>query len=756
MGKKNRASSKAGKPQSTKKPNSSQKTKGSQDDGIRNKIQGRKIKKKVNTKKEENLDEGLDFGSLIKGVEFENTLLDADRDEENLVASDSEDDSDKQLSCPKKMTITEKENQIVSERKTPFKEKINPVSLKLPIKDSKGRLIQARDISPGAEDEVLKPKEKVVKDKIAYSESEYESESEAEAEAELESNSCPTNKNPEQLSHKSEAYLKLKLEELAQTASNFSYDPESNYKSLKTLKDLSLDKSIQVRKFALLTQLSVFLDAIPGYRIRALTEEEKNARVSKEVQKLRMYEEYLVSSYQSYLKVLNNQFKIASHNPAKYGELRYVVAKCFSELMATHPDFNFSEQLFLFVARRLSTCNQDSVYELCLDATIRLFKEDELGQNSLNMVQALTKSIKNKEYKVAPPTIRLFLHIKFSINVLQANNKDNKGITEKYTGFKRKRKITVDSKLLSEQKERLSKKMKKRAKAQKEINLELREAEAEYTLEERSRVQSELLKNIFVIYFRVLKESTSTLLFPVTLEGLSKFGHLISVDFFSDLLTLLKGVLKNGLVSNRIPSVDSQDEPVIHTSSEELRCQLLCVLTAFKLLSGQGEALNIDLKDFYTHLYILLPVAAHLPDNAFVDSIASARPEDFAVPSIPLLVVDCIDALFFRNRQDRVPLERAAAFFKRILYLSFHFPHKISVRLLTMAKAFVIKYPGILRMFSTDELAGEGQYLEHATDPDQSNPFATSVYELPALLNCHYDPDVRKATQSLLKIALAR
>ncbi|KAJ9058146.1 hypothetical protein DSO57_1015372 [Entomophthora muscae] len=549
---------------------------------------------------------------------------------------------------------------------------------------------------------------------------------------------------------KSQAYLKLRLEQLASTAQNIISDPEKNYSSLKILKALSVDKNIQIRKYALLTQLSVFMDILPGYRIRALTEEEKAVKVSKEVRNLRIYEESLVSSYQSYLKILTNQYRLASTNPARHGELRPVVAKCYSELMANKHNFNFADELFSFVARRLATTHRDAIYDLCADATVRLFKEDELGQSSLRMVQALTKSIKHKEYRVSSNTIRLFLHLKFNINVLESlNKKDNKKAGDKRS----QPKMTLDLVLSSEKRAHISKKMKKRNKEAKVVEQEMREAEAEYSVEERSKVQSELLKNIFVIYFRILKHAASTKLFPVTLEGLSKFGHLINVDFFTDLLGLLKGVLRDGLVSNQMSA--HQDDLAEHTSSEVVRCQLLCILTAFKLLTGQGEVLNLDLKDFYMFLYSLLPVAAHMTDG-FSDTEATARPGEFEVPSIPLLVVDCVDALFFRNRRDRVPLVRAAAFFKRIVSIAYHFPHKTAAKLLVMAKAFVIKYPCVLRLLSSEEMAGDGEFAAMATDPDMANPFATSLFELPGLLHHHYDPSVRRAAQALLKATLAR
>lgn len=66
--------------------------------------------------------------------------------------------------------------------------------------------------------------------------------------------------------------------------------------------------------------------------------------------------------------------------------------------------------------------------------------------------------------------------------------------------------------------------------------------------------QTEILKVVFVTYFRVLKTvGHSPLLSPV-LEGLAKFAHLINVDFFSDLMAALQTLLNNkvhiGLVAS--------------------------------------------------------------------------------------------------------------------------------------------------------------------------------------------------------------
>ena len=54
-----------------------------------------------------------------------------------------------------------------------------------------------------------------------------------------------------------------------------------------------------------------------------------------------------------------------------------------------------------------------------------------------------------------------------------------------------------------------------------------------------------MLHQLFTIYFRVLKlGSTSSELLPYVLEGLSKFSHLINIDFQADLITVLRDFCK--------------------------------------------------------------------------------------------------------------------------------------------------------------------------------------------------------------------
>ena len=95
-----------------------------------------------------------------------------------------------------------------------------------------------------------------------------------------------------------------------------------------------------------------------------------------------------------------------------------------------------------------------------------------------------------------------------------------------------------------------------------------------------------------MLYFRILKNPAPTPLLPAALQGISKYAHLVSVDFFRDLMRVLKDLV------TRVPppaggrdngdGKDSALQEQSHAPTNRARHQLSCVLTAYELLSGQG------------------------------------------------------------------------------------------------------------------------------------------------------------------------
>jgi nucleolar complex protein 3 len=98
--------------------------------------------------------------------------------------------------------------------------------------------------------------------------------------------------------------------------------------------------------------------------------------------------------------------------------------------------------------------------------------------------------------------------------------------------------------------------------------------------------QTETLKLLFVVYFSILKAAKPSPLLSAALQGIARFAHMVNIDFFRDLLAVLREIMV------RTSGVDDEEEndteaPTID-QEERLRLQILCVLTAFELLTGQG------------------------------------------------------------------------------------------------------------------------------------------------------------------------
>ena len=64
-----------------------------------------------------------------------------------------------------------------------------------------------------------------------------------------------------------------------------------------------------IRKLAILSQVAVFKDIIPGYRIRSLTDQERSEKVGQAISRLRDWEQGLVGVYQKFLQLLESEIK---------------------------------------------------------------------------------------------------------------------------------------------------------------------------------------------------------------------------------------------------------------------------------------------------------------------------------------------------------------------------------------------------------------------------------------------------------------
>ncbi|KAI6026782.1 hypothetical protein PISMIDRAFT_18712 [Pisolithus microcarpus 441] len=244
--------------------------------------------------------------------------------------------------------------------------------------------------------------------------------------------------------------------------------------------------------------------------------------------------------------------------------------------------------------------------DLCPNTLISIPRNDLTGIPSLEIVQLLNRMIEERHFQVHEVlTCLLHLQLKSESDVRASDTRVDRAEKPK------------------------SHSQGKAANRQKEI----REAEAEVEKEERTRTHTETLKLLFVLYFRILNNPHPTPLLPAALRGISKFAHLVGVDFFKDLMQVLRG-----LIVRESTDEDDHESPDWDTAGivADILIRLLCVVTAFELLLGQGEASNIDLSDFVNHLYaIILPISLmpqinDPPPTKFTSNHQISKPESIA------------------------------------------------------------------------------------------------------------------------------
>ncbi|CAI9550300.1 unnamed protein product [Staurois parvus] len=219
-----------------------------------------------------------------------------------------------------------------------------------------------------------------------------------------------------------------KLEEkkvhIASLASAILADPENSIKKLKELRAMLMEQdstvAVTVRKLVLISLMEIFKDLAPSYKIRPLTDEEKAARVKKETQRLREFEEGLVSQYKFYLENLEQTIKDWKQMKAKKSEvvslkaykgLAEVAVMCLCDLMISLSHFNFHNNIIVLVVPLIDDkCKK--IADVCTEAVKKLFRQDKLGQASLAAVKVISGLVKSKNYDVRPEVLNILLHLR--------------------------------------------------------------------------------------------------------------------------------------------------------------------------------------------------------------------------------------------------------------------------------------------------------------------------------------------------------
>ncbi|KAH8673880.1 nucleolar complex-associated protein [Xylariales sp. PMI_506] len=548
-------------------------------------------------------------------------------------------------------------------------------------------------------------------------------------------------------------------EELAKIALMLNEQPEENAGAFKALAKIGQSRVPAIQKLALATQLAVYKDVIPGYRIRPAAEDAPAEKLSKDVRSLRNYEQSLVSGYHVYIKELAKFAKSGrSEQPIKGQSVGSVALTCACTLLTSVPHFNFRSDLIKILVGKLSTRKVDDDFEKCLRAIETLFRDDEEGRPAMEAVSVLSKMMRAREYHVDESVLNLFLHLRL---LSEFSGKASNDTVEQTNGKKMKQK-----------KEFRTKKERKKIREQKSLDKDMANADALVSHEERDHTQSETLKLVFASYFRILKARVAHLMGAV-LEGLAKYSHLINQDFFGDLLEALKDLIRHSDAfeeGEEEEEGEDENKPSTPSTRNPSREALLCTVTAFALLAGQDAHnargdLHLDLSFFTTHLYkTLLPLclnpdlelgarSLHLPDpDSAAAKPSSTRGNKVNLQTTTVLLIRCLTSILLPPWNIRsVPPLRLAAFTKQLMSASLHTPEKSTQAILALlADVGGTHGRKVAALWNTEERKGDGVFNPQSESVEASNPFATTIWE-GEILRRHYCPKVREGVKIVEK-----
>ena len=550
--------------------------------------------------------------------------------------------------------------------------------------------------------------------------------------------------------------LRQAQEELAKIATQLNEDPEEHPGAFKALAKIGESRVVSVQKLALVTQMAVYRDVIPGYRIRPATEDVSKEKLSKDVKRLRTYEEALVTGYGKYVQTLAKY--ASSGRDKKTKILASIAITCACTLLNAVPHFNFRSELIRILVKKLSGREVDADFTKCREAMETLFREDEEGKASFEAASMVSKMMKAKEYRVNEAVLNLFLHLRLLSEFAGKGSRDN--VTQAGDDSHRKQK---------QKKEFRTKKERKMLKEQKAAEKVMAHADAAVSHEEREKMQSETLKVVFAAYFRILKMRSPNLMGAV-LEGLARYAHLINQDFFGDLLEALKDLIRyseqdaNAEDEDAENEVEDEDDNEVGVVRDTSREALLCTVTAFALLEGQDahnarSDLHLDLSFFTTHLFQSLLTLSMNPDLELgakslqlTDTDGNRRNNRINIQTTTVLLIKCLSGILLPPWNIRsVPPLRLAAFTKQLMSGSLQVPEKSCQALLALL-GDVLHTHGkkINALWNTEERKGDGVFKPMAAIVEGSNPFASTVWE-GELLRKHYCPKVRESQKAIEK-----
>ncbi|KAA8495933.1 Nucleolar complex protein 3-like [Porphyridium purpureum] len=549
---------------------------------------------------------------------------------------------------------------------------------------------------------------------------------------------------------------------IAKLAMLLTSDPEKHVKLFNQFSTFygATNKSKLVRQLAMLTEAHLFMDLCPAYAIRALTEAEASVKVSKDVARVRNFEQSLLLAYGRFLARLIDFVKgIDSRSAGGHARSREgsatgpigVVKKqtiesigvtamtCLSRMLVSLAHFNESSKLATFVCSYLGH-RIAAVRDAASEAVGELLGAAHLlGGQALETcvvsVRAISEMARKHGVSTKASLLEPFLRLK--LRSMQTFGTDKSRETLRKIKKARSKKLTK-----SEESARLDA----------ELERDLREMEARASPEDQMAAKREILKHVSLTYFRIL----SSVSLSASGDGLQAYGHgamhkppcldiilhgiedmvgLINSDVLKDLLDALNpffasNTLKVSVVLNCLHAAYRTNDALVRTAPSS---QTLEVQTVNANGEQESTTTNFDFRELDVRLYECARRIMEEPKSCTVENV--------------LLLLETIGCAL---DQRKVTAVRRAAFARRLFQMSmFLDQHCCNIGTLAAGLA-VLPHSGWPECVEAEDQITLGAYSLSQEDPDSSGALDSMSWELFALCQ-HWHPKVAELARSKYK-----
>lgn len=390
---------------------------------------------------------------------------------------------------------------------------------------------------------------------------------------------------------------------------------------------------LRVAETAILSALLIFKDIVPGYPIRTGDDKDDSVTLKKETKRILDYEQSLLQAYKRYLNFLESFISNGLSSPktplssvtSPQSVLAIHALRCQCELLRSIPHFNMRPNLITSIVA-YATYPLSEISSLCCGYLARVIEEDVEGDISYEVVRAVARALIALKHDVPEDVLHILEVVK-----VRTHEDEAKKIRKQVKKDKRKRKKDGD-----------------------DVEARLLEAEGVNPMLVKRR-QADSLKELCLIYFRILKNKVGFRLLPVALEGLARLTHLINMDTVMDLLADLKRLLET------------------KTPVTPLTVRLHCCYCALRTLTGPGKELEMD-------------------DEAYVCALSDILQE--LVPTDRWdLAFECVELCLIKKRETRK--QNVIDIVYALVARSQSLADKAAATALALAHTILVHYPTI-------------------------------------------------------------